>query len=52
MDTQSSWMSGRLTPTDFDWDEYQAEVARELSEWLKKHKNIIKNDSRRKNVVD
>ena len=52
MDTQSSWMSGRLTPADFDWDEYQAEVARELSEWLEKHKNIIKNDSRRKNVVD
>ena len=33
------WMAGRLMDSDFNWEEFQAEQARELEEWRNKQKN-------------
>lgn len=43
IDFMGWWMSGRLMDADFNWEEYQAERARELEKWRNKQK-INKNE--------
>lgn len=42
MDIQNSWMSGRLMPIEFDWEEYQKGEDRLWEEWKEKHADNVK----------
>lgn len=35
--TTSTWMSGRLKPIDFDWEQYKENERKEIEEWMKKY---------------